>query len=65
MLPTPIVLESLDIPLLLETAKFAIHALYTEFVGRCTWLFFQFIRALTPFLPMYCQFHNDNAFCSS
>ena len=26
-------------PLLLETAKFAIHGLYTEFVGRCTWLF--------------------------
>ena len=40
MLSTPIVLESLDSPLLLETAKFAIYALYTEFVGRCTWLFF-------------------------
>ena len=39
MLSTPIVLENLDIPFLLETSKFAIHALYTEFVGRCTWLF--------------------------
>jgi len=34
MLSTPIVLESLDSPLLQETAKFAIHALYTKFVGR-------------------------------
>jgi len=34
MLSLPIMLESLVSPLLL--AMFAIHALYTEFVGRCT-----------------------------
>ena len=62
MLSTPIVLESLDCPFLLETAKFAIHGLYTEFVGRCTCLF-QFICALAPFLPRYCQFHNDKVLC--
>jgi len=32
MLSTQIVLESLDSPLLLETAKFVIHALYPECV---------------------------------
>ena len=50
MLSTPIVLESLDSPLLLETAMFAIHALYTEFVGRCSWLFSIHLRSGT-FLP--------------
>ena len=47
MLSTPIVMESLDSPLLLGTAKFAIHALYTEFVGRCTWLFSIHMRSGT------------------
>ena len=64
MLCTPIGLESLDNTLLLETATFAIHALYTEFIGRCTWLF-QFICALAPFLPRYYQFHNEKALYSS
>ena len=38
MLSTPIVMESLDSSLILETAKYDINALYTEFVGRGTWL---------------------------
>ena len=42
MLSTPIMLESLDSPLLLETAKFAIHAVYTKF-NRCTWLLHGYI----------------------
>jgi len=47
MLSIPFVLESLDNPLLLETAKFAIYALYTEFVGLCTWLFSIHMRSGT------------------
>ena len=47
MLSTPIVLESLDRPLLLETAMFVISALYTEFVGRCTWPYSIYMRSGT------------------
>ena len=43
MLSTPIMLESLDSPLLLETAKFAIHAVYTKF-NRSVYLAFTWLH---------------------
>ena len=56
-----IVPENADSPHLLGTAKFAIHALCTQFVGMFTWLSSFHADIFPPKVP---SVHNDKTFCS-